>query len=226
MTSKRIETISGIVIIIIVSILIYVKFNDIENFLLSLPPTLRGLIFFMLSFIGAISVIIPIPYTAVIFLIVSRLPNINPIEVAFFGGLGSALGEILGWIFGRLITNSVSENSRKKAMSLMKLVSSKGKFAVPIAIFLFALTPLPDDILFIGLGLINYSLIEAIIPCIIGKVFMLYIIAFFGISVGTVSRGNDLITTLLATLFLIIIVLFVFKIDWEKYLRKNKIYKN
>ncbi|RLI14598.1 hypothetical protein DRO49_06060, partial [Candidatus Bathyarchaeota archaeon] len=90
MTSKKLETISGIVIIIIVSILIYVKFNDIENFLLSLPPTLRGLIFFMLSFIGAISVIIPIPYTAVIFLIVSRLPNINPIEVAFFGGLGSA----------------------------------------------------------------------------------------------------------------------------------------
>jgi len=219
---ERLETLSGIIIIVVLSILIYIKFSDIETFFLSLPYTLRGLTFFMLSFIGAVSVIIPIPYTAIIFLIASKIPNINPLEIAFFGGLGSACGEILGWIFGRLITGSVSEKSKRKAMSLMKLISSKGKYAVPIAIFIFALTPMPDDILFIGLGLINYSLIRALIPCLLGKIFMLYIIAFFGISIGTVSRGiDDLVSSLLTTLLLIIILIVTFKIDWEKYLEKK-----
>ncbi len=39
----------------------------------------------------------------------------------------------------------------------------------PATIFLFALTPLPDDLLFIPLGVMRYPFWKAFIPALFGK---------------------------------------------------------
>jgi membrane protein DedA with SNARE-associated domain len=108
---------------------------------------------------------------------------------------------------------------------LVKLFNRFG----PITIFLFALTPLPDDLLFIPLGVMRYSLIRAFVPALIGKFFMNLIVAYsgrfsihiirdiFGVESDWISA---LIGMVLAIVLLIIVFVIMFKVDWEKYLDK------
>jgi len=52
---------------------------------------------FVISFIGSVSVVFPIPYTIVIYLSGAFL---DPFFVAVSGGLGAALGEFSGYAIG------------------------------------------------------------------------------------------------------------------------------
>jgi membrane protein DedA with SNARE-associated domain len=91
-----------------------------------------------------------------------------------------------------------------------------------ISIFIFALTPLPDDLLFIPLGIMRYSVIKAFIPCIIGKTLMCLIVAYGGyFSVSAIEalfgeEGGPL-TIIASTVLLMVVIIAMFKIDWEKY---------
>ncbi|RLE58116.1 MAG: hypothetical protein DRJ32_07075 [Thermoprotei archaeon] len=219
---KKLGNYFSILAILVISFILYLFFGYIKDLFLNMPYTYRWLAFFMVSFIGATSVIFPIPYTVIIFLLASRIPNINPLEIAVFSGLGSALGEVVGWVLGRLVTGAVSTSTRRRADALLRIIRMKGEWFVPIVVFLFAFTPLPDDILFIGLGLVNYPLLKALIPCVAGKITMLYVISFFGVQLGSASEGLDDLTISLITLaVLIAIILIVFKVDWESILEKN-----
>ena len=104
----------------------------------------------------------------------------------------------------------------------------------PIAIFLSALTPLPDDLLFIPLGIMRYSLLRAFIPALIGKVSMNFIVAYSGRHAIQIIRdifgeGSDWIAVLLGGVLeiglLIIVIVVMFKVDWErifmKYVKKG-----
>ncbi|MDH5690941.1 MAG: VTT domain-containing protein, partial [Candidatus Bathyarchaeota archaeon] len=119
----------------------------------------------------------------------------------------------------------ISEKYKKKMEFLMKLFDRFG----PIVIFLFALTPLPDDLLFIPLGVIRYSIARAFIPALIGKICMNFIVAYsgrfsiqiirdiFGVESGWISA---LIGMILAIILLIIVFVIMFKADWEKLFEK------
>jgi membrane protein YqaA with SNARE-associated domain len=128
---------------------------------------------FIISFIGSVSVIFPIPYTLVLFGLGSIL---DPVLIAISGGLGAALGEFSGYAIGYYGTSKISEQRRKKMNFMVKIFDKYG----PVAIFLFALTPLPDDLLFIPLGFMRYSFLKAFIPAILGKTLMTFIVAYSG----------------------------------------------
>jgi membrane protein DedA with SNARE-associated domain len=91
-----------------------------------------------------------------------------------------------------------------------------------IAIFIFALTPLPDDLLFIPLGIVRYSFFKAFIPCLLGKVLMCFVLAYGGrLSIdfveGLLGGSGGTITTIASTILLVVVVFLLYKIDWEKY---------
>lgn len=172
-------------------------------------------IFFM-SFIGASSVIIPIPYTLIIFYLGS-LQVLDPFLIAISGGAGSAVGEFVGYFLGYFGRAVVSEERQKKLNYILKLFSRYGA----LTIFLFALTPLPDDLLFIPLGMMRYSFVKAFVPCLLGKMLMCFILAYGGhMSIGIIKailggEGGPL-TMIASTVLLIIVIVAMFKIDWEK----------
>ena len=106
------------------------------------------------------------------------------------------------------------------------LVRVFNKFG-PVVIFLFALTPLPDDLLFIPLGVMRYSIVRVFVPAVIGKFCMNLIVAYSGRFSIQIIRDvfgveSDWITALigmvLAIILLIIVLIVMFKVDWEKYL--------
>jgi len=171
-----------------------------------------------MSFIGAASIIFPIPYTIVVFLIASRY---DPVLLALFGGAGAALGEFTGYLLGFYGQRILSEERRRKMEALVKLFGRYG----PLAIFVFALTPLPDDLLFIPLGIMRYKLVKAFIPALLGKILMLFILAYFGrISADVIllifGEGNMLVGMAITTILLTIVLILLFRIDWEKVLQK------
>jgi membrane protein YqaA with SNARE-associated domain len=174
---------------------------------------------FLMSLIGASSIIIPIPYTIIIFLIAKQY---DPILLAIAGGTGATLGEFTGYILGFYGQKILSEERKRKMEYMVKLFGHYG----PLAIFIFALTPLPDDLLFIPLGILRYKPIKAFIPAILGKMVMVYLLAYFGrigsdIILLIFGEGNMWIGMTITTVLLAIILVLLFRIDWEKVFEKH-----
>jgi len=175
---------------------------------------------FLISLLGAMSIFVPIPYTVVIF-ILGGLPSFDPLLIAVAAGLGSAIGEFSGYLLGAGGRKVIGDKYKKKMDFLTKLFKKYG----PITIFIFALTPLPDDLLFIPLGVMRYSLLRAFIPALLGKFFSSLIIAYSGrLSLeivkslfGVEGEGMSLlIGTIIGIVLLVIVFILMFKVDWEK----------
>ncbi|MBC7130895.1 VTT domain-containing protein [Candidatus Bathyarchaeota archaeon] len=179
---------------------------------------------FLISFLGSVSIIFPIPYTVVLFAIGS-IEAFNPILIALASAIGSAIGEFSGYLLGLGGRKIISEERKRKMEFLLKIF---GKFG-PVAIFIFALMPLPDDLLFIPLGVMRYSFLKAFIPTFLGKLSMSLIIVYsagyvrdiirtlFGVESDWISA---MINMIIALILMAIIFLLMFKLDWEKIFEK------
>ena len=194
--------------------------KDIEDWLYTFATQYGYLGIFLISLLGAMSIFVPIPYTVVIF-ILGGLPSFDPLLIAVAAGLGSAIGEFSGYLLGVGGRKVIGDRYKKKMDFLTKLFKKYG----PIAIFVFALTPLPDDLLFIPLGVMRYSLLRAFIPALLGKFFSNLIIAYSGrLSLeivknifGVEGEGMSLlIGTIIGIVLLVIVFIIMFKVDWEK----------
>jgi len=200
--------------------------QDIENWLKDFAVQYSYFGIFVISLLGATSIFVPIPYTIVIFILGGLQDTLGnwvfePLWIAVAAGLGSAVGEFSGYLIGMGGRKVISDRYKKRMDFLVKLFKKYG----PIAIFVFALTPLPDDLLFIPLGVIRYSLLRAFIPALLGKFFSNLIIAYSGrLSLEIVKRifgvegeGTSLLVgTVIGIVLLIIVLIIMFKVDWEK----------
>jgi membrane protein YqaA with SNARE-associated domain len=175
---------------------------------------------FLISFIGAASIIVPIPYTLIIFTL-SLSGQWNSTLLIIASGFGSALGELTGYALGYFGRHIISEERQKKMTYLVRLFDRYG----PLAIFVFALTPLPDDLLFIPLGIMKYKLYKAFIPSLIGKLLMVFIIVNSGsmagdFLVGVFGESGSIWGMIITTILLVIVLILLYRIDWEKLLKK------
>ena len=200
------------------------QFQDIINWMLNLSTTYGYFGIFLISLVGASSIFFPIPCTVVIFTL-GGLGVFDPALIAVVAGIGSAFGEFSGYLLGFGGRRVIGEKYKEKMEFLMKVFDRFG----PIVIFLFALTPLPDDLLFIPLGVIRYSLVRALIPALIGKICMNFIVAYSGRFSVEIIRDifgvesdwiSGLISMVLAVVLLIIVFVVMFKVDWEKLFEK------
>ena len=175
---------------------------------------------FLISLLGATSVFIPIPSSVVIFILSSQTA-FDPLLIAVVAGAGAAIGELSGYLIGLGGRKVIGEKYKKKMDILMKLFKRFG----PAVIFVFALTPLPDDLLFIPLGVMRYKILHAFIPALLGKFVSNLIIAYagrftlqiIGDIFGAEGGGMSfLIGIIIAVVLLIVVFVLMFKVDWEK----------
>ena len=177
---------------------------------------------FLIAFIGAVSIFIPIPYTVVIFTVGGLF---DPVLLALVAGLGAALGEFSGYLLGMFGYKKISVKRRRQMEFMVKVFNKWG----PFAIFIFALTPLPDDLIFIPLGMMRYSVLKAFASALAGKIAMNFIIAYSGqFAKGMIydfirmafGEESDLaaiiLTAVIGVVLLIVILVIMLKLDWEK----------
>ncbi|HID61001.1 MAG TPA: hypothetical protein EYP46_03985 [Hadesarchaea archaeon] len=179
---------------------------------------------FLVGLIGAASIIIPVP-TTVVLLGVATTRIFDPFLLALAFGTGSAVGQLTSYAVGHAGRKVVSEKYWGRMNAMLKIFEHYGM----IAVFIFALTPLPDSLLFIPMGLVHYSLLKVFIAAVAGKICMSLMITYFGGAVGQVFVENW-IFGVVTTILLILVVVGMFKINWEnvveKYLPNEKIRKN
>ena len=198
------------------------SFQEIINALWQLFAPYRYLGVFTVSLIGTASIIIPIPYTLLIFsLSIGPTAEWDPILLTIAGGLGSAIGEMSGYALGYFGRRAISQERQRKMTYLVKIFDRYG----PLVIFLFAVTPLPDDLLYIPLGILKYKFYKAFIPTIIGKFLMISIIVYFGRTAGDIIRllfgeGGAEIVIIVTTVLLFLVILAMYRIDWERVFEK------
>jgi membrane protein YqaA with SNARE-associated domain len=199
-------------------------FKEIEDWLYIFATQYGYLGIFFISLIGAMSVFVPIPYPVVIF-ILGGLQTFDPLLIAVAAGFGSAIGEFSGYLLGVGGRKVISDKYKKKMDFITKLFKKYGS----VTIFIFALKPLHDDLLFIPLGVMRYSLLRAFIPALIGKFFSNLIIAYSGrLSLeiignlfGVEGEGTSLLVgTIIGVVLLVIVLIIMFKFDWEKHFAK------
>ncbi len=192
---------------------------QLEEWLKNIATQYQFLGVFFISFIGSLSIIFPIPYTIVILFLGSQ--GWNPLLLAAAGGLGSAAGEFSGYALGYYGARLVSKERRRKMDFFVKIFDKYG----PIAVFIFALTPLPDDLLFIPLGILRYKFWKTFLPCLTGKFLMCFLLAYFGNLFGDLAKlvfgeEGSWIGMAITIVALLIILYVLLKVDWEKVFKK------
>ncbi|MFB0543309.1 MAG: DedA family protein [Candidatus Bathyarchaeia archaeon] len=188
---------------------------DIWRWMDNIVATYGYIGFFLISIFGNITVIFPAPYTIIIYAGGVRL---DPLLLGLACGLGAGIGELSAYLVGRGGRQLVEEKYGKRLESAKRLIQRYGA----LAIFIFAATPLPDDMLLIPLGLIKYDIKKALLACFLGKWLMCTLIAYAGKFsydfILNLFKGSGLLGMVAGFVLLILMVVAVFKIDWTRFL--------
>lgn len=212
-----------IIFLIVLSLYLMQKYYPkIQNFIVRQATSIRWLVFILIGFIGSMSIILPIspPYPAIVFFLSTYIHNLNPFELAFFTGIGASLGESTAWFLGDAFFSFLPKKYKKRAMAIENLLkeNKNGEAIILFLVFIFGLTPLPDDIMFLILGFIKYSLVKSLFFCFLGKFLLLYTIAEGGNIIGNdlISKVSDTELILGSIVGTIITLILVLGIDWDK----------
>ncbi len=197
-----------------------INFQDLYSFYSSLGYT--GI--FIISFIGSIIPFIPIPYFPA--LITSALnKNFDPNIIALASTAGAVLAKTIIFIASYYGRNILSNKTKARMVPVQKVMSKYGG----IGTFIAALTPIPDDLVYIPLGIAKYSPTKFALFTFLGKFFLVEAIVWGTVLLGrpimenvlSISKSDSngistILITLLTIILLILILFFTFKFDWTK----------
>ena len=141
---------------------------------------------FIFATFGNTSVLIVFPYILIVYDI-AQSPTTSWILLGIISGLGAGIGEITSYIVGRLIGGSkkMKESEMGEKFHRIRTKFEEKPASIPITIFLFAMTPLPDDAILVPMGMMRYPYWKSIPPCTLGKTILCTAIAFLGSWVGS-----------------------------------------
>jgi membrane protein DedA with SNARE-associated domain len=179
----------------------------------------------LISFIGSIIVFIPVPYFPV--LVTATLNrNLDPHVIALTSAVGAVAAKMIifyGSYYGR---NILSSKTKKRIMPLQRLL---GKYGWAGA-FTASVTPIPDDLVYIPLGLTKYSPWKFATAVFAGKLILNEMIV-----AGTIFVGRPFVDMLsseevnplylvtgavVSAVVLGLIIYFSLRIDWSKIIGK------
>ena len=169
------------VILLVVPILIGLSILDLMNAIIAWALAAFGPIgiyvgVFIISIFGNFTVIFPVPYLFIL-LLIAPIPGFTLIDALLLGivaGAGAAIGETVAWLLGRTQSESLEESPTGQRILQIRSQIERGYGG--LLIFIYAATPLPDDILLIALGATKYPLWKALVFCFFGKVVLALLI--------------------------------------------------
>lgn len=170
---------------------------------------------FLISLFGNFTVFFPVPFVLTIYAFGATL---NPLLLGLVCGLGSTVGEFSAYLIGRGGRKIIDDRYGDRLESAKLLVQEYGM----AVIFVFAVLPLPDDLILIPLGMLRYSLKKAMTAMLLGKTIMCVAVAYAGRYSYAIIRdifvSSGVVGGLASTLLLAVIVYAMIKIDWAKYI--------
>ncbi len=182
---------------------------------------------FLISFIGSIIPFIPVPYFPI--LVTSALnKELDPNLIVLMSTIGAVLAKTIIFIASYYGRNILSKKTKTRMLPLQKLLGKYGG----IGVFVAALTPIPDDLVYIPLGIAKYSPTRFALFTFIGKFFLGEIIVWGTVFLGrpimdrflVVTDSNNeysaILVTVMSVVLLALVLYFTFKFDWAKIIGK------
>lgn len=184
---------------------------------------------FVVSVVGNASIIVPIPYMGVPYMLgglrdpVTSEFVFDPTLVGLVSGAGAMLGEMISYGIGRLGRRLVPPS---QVLDFSSFVSRHPR-ATPVLVFLLAATPLPDDAVMVPLGVSQYQWWKLVTPLLLGKTVLMLVVAWAGrLSldyVGQIVGGlgtSGLVGRVVESLTILMVVVAIYalvRIEWRKY---------
>jgi membrane protein DedA with SNARE-associated domain len=183
---------------------------------------------FLLTFISAVLIIVPIPYFPILMTAV-LVTNLDPNLIVLFGALGAVSAKSIVYMisyYGTNIGNLKRNFNSEDYPETYRILRKYGG----LTIFLAGITPIPDNIIFIPFGMYRYNPIKFILITFFSKMLLNVIVVWGTIIIGKPIIGNfsemslDINTLIVAVIISTVVfsVLFVFflKIKWAVFLER------
>ncbi len=176
----------------------------------------------LISFVGSLIPFIPIPYFPVL-ITASFNANFNPHIIALASALGIVGAKTIIFFISYYGRKVLSDKTKRRMRPLQNLVSRYGWFGA----FIAALTPIPDDIVYIPLGLAKYNPWKFATATFAGRFLMNESIVWGSIFLGrpfvedilssdTTDTTSLIIAAIVSIIVLAAVVYFSLRIDWAR----------
>jgi membrane protein YqaA with SNARE-associated domain len=170
---------------------------------------------FLISIFGNFTIFFPVPFTITVYAFGATL---NPLLLGLVCGIGSTLGEFSAYLIGMGGRKVIEGRYEERLESAKRLIQRYGA----TIIFLFALLPLPDDVILIPLGVLRYDLKKALGAMFLGKTIMLTFVAYAGrysyTFVKDIFESGGVFGGVASVALLVIILVAMMKIDWTRFI--------
>ncbi len=171
---------------------------------------------FIASFLGNLLLFIPLPYLIIVFGLSTPALGFDPTVLAVVSAFGAAVAKLLTYGIGYESRHLLSEERRRKLEFARFIITRHGMLIV----FLFAATPLPDDILYIPMGIMGYSFIKFFLSVLAGKIILTLIVSWGGhYSIEWLMfffDGGGWMGVIATLIFIALSIYVTLKLDWEK----------
>jgi len=176
----------------------------------------------IISFVASLIPFVPIPYFPVL-ITASFNPNFNPNMISLVSAIGIVGAKTIIFFISYYGRKILSDKTKKRMRPLQNLVSRYGWFGA----FIAALTPIPDDIVYIPLGLAKYNPWKFATATFTGKFLLNETIVWGSVFLGrpfiedmlssdTTNGTSLIIAAIVSAVLLGVVVYFSLKIDWAK----------
>jgi membrane protein YqaA with SNARE-associated domain len=179
----------------------------------------------LISFVGSIIIFVPIPYFPIL-AAAAFDKHLDPHIIALSSAIGSVGGKMIVFYaayYGRKILNP---NTKKRMFPLHRLLSKYGWLGA----FIAAATPVPDDVVYVTLGLAKYSPFRFATAVFAGKLVLKEITVWSALIIGrpfvelfisNYSNPVYLVILIVSTVVILALILyFSVKLDWAKLIGK------
>ena len=177
----------------------------------------------LVSFFGSLIPFVPIPsFVVLATMAVGDQFNIHILEIV--GAVTTTFAKMIIFYVSYGGGKILSEKTRKRMKPFERLVKKYGGTAA----FVAAATPIPDDLIYIPLGLAKYNPKRFFIATLTGKFVLSYIIVltahFVGLSIldplleNVESTSTIYLGMIVFAVILTVIVILLLRLDWAKIL--------
>ncbi|MCX8189166.1 MAG: VTT domain-containing protein [Nitrososphaeria archaeon] len=187
-------------------------FNEIIQVLTELIEAYGYIGILIVSLISNSIPYVSLPYLA---LLVFMAPFVgSPVLAVLASAFGATIGKVVILFLGRSFRTILSEKT-KENLECFNYLFKKWSF---IAVFLFASLPLPDDVLYIPLGLSGYRLLPYFIAVFAGKIIVTALAILFGKAFIEIASNYNIPFEISFASLIIITVLITYiaiKVNWK-----------
>lgn len=167
---------------------------------------------FVVTLLGNVTILIPIPFALIIYLGGSFL---NPLALGLVTGAAATIGEMSSYLVGRGGRRVIEARYGRRLDSMRVLINRWGM----LGIFLFSLLPLPDDLLLVPLGMIKYNVWKLITAMFLGKTLMCLVISYAGFysfsGIMEIFESGGTLGVVASVVALVLVIVAILRIDWE-----------